>query len=165
VRPIVVVPLKRLDKVATKALRFAVTISDEIVALEVLADTQDEQDLTACWGELVEQPARQAQVPAPKLVVLRSSYREVVAPVVRHVQRLAQIHPHRPIAVLVPELVERRWYHVLLHSHTATLLKALLLLRGGPQIAIINTPWYVDRDARRSRPAGAPDASAMTPAR
>ena len=154
VRPIVVVPIRRLDRVAVKALRFAVTISDEIVAIEVLADRKDEQDLTPIWASHVQQPARAAGIPVPRLVVLRSSYRELVEPLLREVHRLAHSNPGRQIAVLVPELVQHRWYHLFLHSHTATLLKALLLFRGGPQVAVINTPWYLTR-ALRFRPAPA----------
>jgi amino acid transporter len=147
--PLVVVPLKRLDQLASRALRLAMSISDEVVALEILSTGQDERDLSASWATFVEQPARAAGAPLPKLVILRSSYREIIGPIVRHIQRLARTNPRRSIAVLVPELVERRWYDLLLHGHTATLLKAMLLLRGGPQIAIINTPWYVDEVAEK----------------
>jgi hypothetical protein len=53
------------------------------------------------------------------------------------VTRLEREHPDRVIAVIVPELVEPRWYHHLLHGHTASLIKALLLFRGGPQTVIV----------------------------
>jgi hypothetical protein len=43
---------------------------------------------------------------------------------------------------MVPEVVEKRWYHFFFR-HRATVLKGLLLMRGGPQIFIINLPWYV----------------------
>jgi amino acid transporter len=152
-RPLVVVPLKRLDRVARKALRFAHAVSADVVAVQVLAASHDEHDLTALWPSLVEEPSRRAGLPPPKLVVLRSAFREVLEPLLEHVQRLALTHAGRPIAVIVPELVERRWYHLFLHSHTATLLKALLLFRGGPQVVVINTPWYV-AVGRASQPSG-----------
>ena len=44
--------------------------------------------------------------------------------------------------VRVPELMRRRWYHFFLESHT-TILKALVLLEGGPQIVVIDCPWYL----------------------
>lgn len=151
--PLVVVPLKRLDKLAAKALRFACSISTDVLAVQVLAANQDERDLTPIWATHVEQPARQAGIAVPKLLVLRSPYREVVEPLVTHVQRLATVTPNRPIAVLVPELVERRWYQLFLHSQTAALLKALLLRRGGPQVVVINTPWHVGVPTRARRRA------------
>ena len=48
-----------------------------------------------------------------------------------------------PVEQLIPELVERHWYHYLMHNQRAELLKALLLLRGSPNIVLINVPWYI----------------------
>lgn len=44
---------------------------------------------------------------------------------------------------MIPEVVERRWYHFIFR-HRSTILKALLLLRGGPRIGIITIAWYVE---------------------
>jgi hypothetical protein len=57
--------------------------------------------------------------------------------------RLERENPGRQVAVLVPELVERRWYYVLLHNNRSSALKALLLLRGNQRITVINIPWYL----------------------
>jgi hypothetical protein len=46
------------------------------------------------------------------------------------------------IAVIIPELVETRWYEWMLHNHEATALKANLLLLGDPHVVVINVPWY-----------------------
>jgi amino acid transporter len=148
-QPVVVVPLKRLDRVARKALRLALSISSDVVAVQVLAASRGEEDLSAPWQSYVAASCRAAGLPVPKLVVLRSTFREILEPLLRHVERLAIVNPGRSIAVMVPELVERRWYHLFLHSHTATLLKALLLFRGGPQVIVMNTPWYVHEPSPR----------------
>jgi hypothetical protein len=162
-RPLVLVPMKRLDQVTHKGLRFALAISDDVEAVQLLAENRGEEDLSSEWAARVESPCRRAGLPVPKLVVLRSPYREVLEPLVRHVERLTRAHPGRPIAVIVPELVQRRWYHALLHSHTSTLLKALLVQRGGPQVLVVSAPWYVDgvehdhhRAPRDRRRAGRP---------
>ena len=78
----------------------------------------------------------------PKLVVMTSAYREFFGPLLDYTQQLTLEHRDRSIAVIVPELVEKKWYHFLV-SHRTTLLKRLLLLKGGPQIVIINAPWYL----------------------
>jgi hypothetical protein len=46
--------------------------------------------------------------------------------------------------VLVPELVERHWYHYFLHNQRAQALKALLLVRGNQRVITMNVPWYLD---------------------
>jgi hypothetical protein len=150
-----VVPLKRLDRVARKALRLALAVSPEVEAIQVLAANRDEEDLSPLWKRAVEIPSTRAGLPAPKLVVLRSPYREVVEPLVRHVERLATINQGRTIAVMVPEIVERCWYNLFLHNHTATLLKGLLLFRGGPQVVVMNAPWYLKEAVGAGRDVGA----------
>jgi hypothetical protein len=155
--PVVVVPLKALDRVARKALRFALSISPEVHALYVMRSDEVEADLARVWPELVERPAREARLPVPRLATVRSAYRQLADPLLRYVRQLAREDPDRFVAVLVPELVERRWYHYLLHSHTATALKMMLLFRGGPQVVIINAPWHEREPAigvRRRRAAG-----------
>jgi hypothetical protein len=59
------------------------------------------------------------------------------------VTELAKQRTDRQIAVIVPELVEPRWYRALSHSHTSQVLRTLLLYRGGPQIVVVSTPWYL----------------------
>ena len=46
--------------------------------------------------------------------------------------------------MIIPELIETRWWEWLLHNHRATALKASLLLLGDPRIVVINVPWYVE---------------------
>jgi amino acid transporter len=139
--PIVVIPVKRLDSVTRKSLRLALAISNEIRAVQVLSEAMKTDNLGKLWREQVERPAQATGCIAPKLVVLESAYREFFGPFLKYVKQLSRENPDRTIAVMVPELVERKWYHFLIR-HRATLLKGLLLMSGGAQIAIINTPWY-----------------------
>jgi amino acid transporter len=157
--PVVVIPLKRLDRVARKSIRLAISMSPDVHVVEVLAAEPNLEDLQAAWRRTVEEPIAAAGYPPPKLVVLRSSYREFVGPLVSYVQRLARESPRRYVAVIVPEIVERRWYHFLLHSHRPALLKAYLFLRGGPRVIVINAPWYLrddDEDGAEDEGGAAP---------
>jgi hypothetical protein len=156
--PIVVVPVKRLNRVARKALRLAISMSPDVQVVQVFSEDPAMDDLRRDWDETVEGPLREAGFVPPQLVLLRSPYREFFGPLLRHVRAQVDANPRRYVAVVVPELVDRRWYEFLLGSHRATLLKGLLLLRGGPRVIVINTPWYLrDDDARTERGAPAPD--------
>jgi len=44
---------------------------------------------------------------------------------------------------VIPELIERHWYHYFLENNRAELLKAFILLKGNEQIVILNIPWYL----------------------
>ena len=95
------------------------------------------------WNRYVEEPTQQAGVATPQLVVLPSRYRLILAPIVDYVLEAERCCPNQQIAVLIPELVQRRWYHHVLHNKRASVLKALLLLKGNQRIIVINVPWYL----------------------
>ncbi|HEX2665099.1 MAG TPA: APC family permease [Candidatus Acidoferrum sp.] len=141
--PLVVLPVQGWNRVVKKALRFAFKISPHIHAVHVDCG-EGSEILRGEWCRFVEQPAIEAGLAAPELVVLPSPYRLVLAPIVDYVLEAGRANPGQQIAVLVPELVERHWYHHLFHNKRASVLKALLLLRGNQDIIVINVPWYLD---------------------
>jgi hypothetical protein len=141
--PLVLITIDRWSRIAQKALRFAMAISPDVLALHVQYDHESDA-LAGRWLDLVEEPARRAGRAAPHLVVLNSPYRFVIRPILDYALELERNNPGRQIAVLTPELVERRWYLNLLHNHRSDALKALLLFQGGSRITLINIPWYLD---------------------
>ena len=140
--PLVVITIDRWSRITNKALRFAITISPDVRALHVEYDQASDM-LASHWRELAEEPAHRAGLAVPRLVVLKSPYRFVVRPILDYVLDLERNNPGRQVAVLMPELVERRWYLNLLHNHRAAALKALLLFQGDKRITVINIPWYL----------------------
>jgi hypothetical protein len=140
--PIVVVPIAGWDKVAKKALHVAMNMSPDVHVLHV--DTGEEREtLRRRWPRLVEEPAEQAGVPAPRLVVLPSPYRFVIPPILDYVAKIETVQSEREIVVLIPEMVESRWYHYPLHNQRAQLLRAALLLRRNKRISIVSVQWYL----------------------
>ena len=140
--PLVVVPIDSWNKISAKGLRFAVSVSKEVKAIHVMFE-EAEDELPGSWGRLVEEPARGAGLAVPELVCIRSPFRYVITPIVDYILDLSANHPDREIAVIVPELVENKWYHVALHNQRAEGIRALLLLRGNQRITTMNIPWYL----------------------
>jgi amino acid transporter len=140
--PIAVVPLQGWTKIAEKGLRFAIHLSTEVHVLQVRISEKSE-DLRDAWVHLVEGPALELGVPVPKLTVVDSQYRQLFRPILDFVAELEQKYPDRYIAVLIPELIERQWYHYFLHNQRAAVLKALLFVKGNRHINVINVPWYL----------------------
>jgi amino acid transporter len=141
-QPLVVVPILEWDKITRKGLAFALNLSADIRGLHVDRGEGSER-LREDWNRFVEEPTKKAGLAVPKLIVLKSPYRFIINPIVDYVLELEQKNPDREIAVLVPELVEERWYYYLLHNQRAAWLKALLLLRGNQRIIVIDVPWYL----------------------
>jgi amino acid transporter len=140
--PIVILPVRSLDSVDRKALRLALTLSEDVRAVHVLADDRPQDDLQDRWAKLVAEPARASGRQPPELVVLPSAYRKLFAPLIDYVKKLALDHPDRHVAVVVAEMVQRRWFQPFVR-HRTTLLKQLLLMKGTPQLVIVNVPWYL----------------------
>jgi amino acid transporter len=140
--PMVVLPIEHWSRISKKALRFALTISPEVTGLHIACE--GDENLYQEWAEFVEKPALQVGLPTPKLVTLPSPYRFVISPILDYVLALETKNPDRQVAVIIPELVERRWYYYFLHNQRAAVLKTLLYVRGGQRIIVINVPWYFD---------------------
>jgi amino acid transporter len=140
--PLVLLPIRGWSAITRKALRFALKLSPDVYALHVADDEETMAELENTWEQRVREPALAAGVPAPKLFIVYSPYRQMYAPLIQVVSDLQRAHPDRDIAVIVPELVTTRWYHFLLHNQTAAVIKAHLLFSGFRRVVVVNVPWY-----------------------
>jgi amino acid transporter len=145
--PRVVVLVRGWSQVTRKALRVAMRLSPEVYALHIAADEFQLQQLEEEWGKYVTDPCRAAGVPAPKLVVVTSPYRRLYGPLMEFLGELEKNRKGAPIAVVVPEIVERRWYHYFLHNQTAAIIKGYLYFSGLERVSVVNVPWYLKGDA------------------
>ena len=140
--PIVIVPIQAWTTISQRALQFAMTLSQEIHAVHVGSE-DDAGNLQADWARIVVEPVVRAGGMPPTLITLPSPYRWVIKPILEYVMQTEAQNPGRQVAVVVPELVEKHWYHYPLHNQRAEVLKAWLLLKGSRSIVLINVPWYI----------------------
>jgi hypothetical protein len=141
--PVVLVPMRGWSAITRKALRFALEISADVYALHIVGEEADCLEIEDAWTSRVREPALAAGVCPPRLIVIFSPYRRLHAPLKQAIADLQHAHPTRDLAVIVPELVVRRWYHNLLHNQTAAVIKAYLLFSGFRRVMVINVPWYL----------------------
>jgi hypothetical protein len=140
--PLIIIPLDRWSRMSEKALRFAMKLSDEVQAVHVDAE-ECYEEVRQMWQRNVASPFQEAGKVAPELVLVESPYRFILGPLVEYILKVEGECPHRQIAVLVPELVVKRWWQAPLHNQRAQVLKLLLLMRGNQRIMVINIPWYL----------------------
>jgi amino acid transporter len=153
--PVVIVPIKGWSKVTKKALRFAAELSPDVKAVQVEIGDGDCDDMRNCWQKWAVEPAQKVGRPAPQLEIIMSPYRRVLIPIIEVAVREAKKQPDREIAIVIPEIVQDRWYNYALHNQRATALKALLYFLGNKQIMVVNVPWYLRSDAREVHARGA----------
>jgi amino acid transporter len=152
--PVVVIPTESWNRLTRKALRFAMMLSPEVIAVHLSALGGDDAEketkaLQEQWCADVERPTCQARLPLPRLVCLQSPYRQFVDPLLRFLEGVKQEHPDRTIAVVVPELVKDHWWQHILHNRRARRLRLALLRKGGERIVVIGVPWHLEEDPPR----------------
>jgi amino acid transporter len=140
-RPLVIIPIDRWSNITRQGIEFASRLSPEVIALHVEPGEHSEL-LQEDWERYVEEPFRTAGKEPPTLQVLPSPYRFIIIPIVQFVLDLSKKHPDRSIIVVIPELVEDRWYEYFLHNQRGRLLEWVLLARGNDRVFTVTAPWY-----------------------
>ena len=140
--PIAVIAIDRWSNITRMGIEFAARLSPEVIALHVEPNEHSEL-LQDDWELYVERPFRAEGKEPPQLHVLPSPYRFVIVPVVQFVLDLSKKNPTRSIVVVIPELVEDKWYEYFLHNQRGRLLEWVLLARGNERIFTVSAPWYV----------------------
>ena len=59
----------------------------------------------------------------------------------QHILELSAKYPDRRIVVVIPELVEDRWYEYFLHNQRGRLLEWMLLVHGNERIFTLSAPY------------------------
>ncbi len=146
--PIALIPIQRWDRVAREAIRYALCMSPDVTALHFIdlegPDVADhDAHLRSEWHRFVERPSAEAGLNPPRLIVEPSPYRSILGPLLREIVDSRCRMPGRPIAVVLPVLVEGRWWETPLHTHRERRLRKALLRNGGSDVAVISVPWHL----------------------
>ena len=88
--PPIVVPVPGLNLIVIRALAFARSLSQNVIAVHVTDDLESAQRLRLLWDQWA------GDVP---LVVLESPYRSLVNPLLAYLDALEQQHPGAPVTV------------------------------------------------------------------
>jgi amino acid transporter len=142
--PIAVIPIDRWSIITRQGIEFAARLSPQVIALHV-EPAEHTELLRADWERYVDQPFRAAGKEPPKLEILPSPYRFIIIPLVQFIVDLSEKHPGNSIVVVIPELVEDRWYEYFLHNQRGRLLEWMLLVHGNERIFTVSAPWYVGK--------------------
>ena len=135
VRNVVVVLIARLNRPAGEALRFARSLSGEVIAVHVDANPARSDQLEAAWGRSV------SSVP---LTIIESPYRSLTAPLVHYLAELRRAERADVVTVVLPEYVPTNWWEHFLHGQSAQFLKLALLFRPG--FVVVSVPYHEESE-------------------
>lgn len=120
--PKVVVPVSRIHKGTLAALRFAMSLSDDVSAVVVNVDQQEVNRLKLAWRSM------NFSIP---LTILCSPYRSVVTPFLDFLSEQDKREPEKGKAIVVmPSFVPGKFWQNILHNQTAAIIKTSLLYKN-----------------------------------
>lgn len=130
----VIMPINGVHRGTLSALRFAKSIGEEITCVHVAVDAVAAEKLLLKWQQWGE---------GTKLEIIGSPYRELLTPLLDYITNAAEdCGPDEAITVVMPEFVAHKWWHNLLHTQTAEMLRLRLLF--SPGVVIVQVPYQVD---------------------
>ncbi|MBE7552899.1 MAG: APC family permease [Anaerolineales bacterium] len=116
------------------ALRYARFLSDDITAVHVSINPEEAERIRHEWEKWGN---------GVRMVILESPYRLLIEPLLDYINEVdARRQPNEIITVVVPQFVPRHWWHNILHTQTAFILRINLLFRPG--IVITDVPYQVE---------------------
>jgi amino acid transporter len=143
-----IVPLSGLDRAALASLAYARSISGHVIAMHVIVDDEQVEQVRESWQQWQHQLATEEET---HLLLIESPYRSLLRPILAYIDAVHLRHPEDTLTVIVPEFVVAHWWEYLLHNQVALRLKAALLLRPG--VAVLNVPQHLrSRVPRKQQP-------------
>lgn len=130
----VIIPIGGVHRGTLHALHYARSLSQDVTAVHVALDPEEEQKIRAkweTWGDGV------------RLVLVPSPYRALVEPMLDYIRSIAKLRqPGEMLTVVVPEFVPTRAWHNILHMNTAFFLQLGLL--GLRNVVITEVPYHLE---------------------
>ncbi|MEW5956784.1 MAG: APC family permease [Chloroflexota bacterium] len=130
----VIILISGVHRGTLEALRYARFLSDDITGVHVSINPDEAKkvrDKWEQWGQGI------------RLVILDSPYRLLLEPILEYIEKiLAQCQPNELLTIIVPQFVPKHWWHNLLHTQTAIMLRLVLLSKPG--VVVTDVPYHVE---------------------
>ena len=133
----VIVPIESVNKASVRALRYAKTISRNVVAFNIAINEEAENKIREKWDRL------HTDIP---LVVKYSPYRKVVEPLLEFIDSYEE-HSYKKgdvITIILAQFSVRTWWQVVLHNQTRVFLTRNLMKHK--HIVIATMPLQLKMD-------------------
>ncbi len=127
-----IVPMARLDLAGLRALAYAASFQQPVLALHISptgSEAERFRDYWRTWGNHLP------------LHVIVSPHRAIIAPMVHYIWSLHHQRPDLTLTVIVPEIIVRHWWHRILHNQNAPRLKRAL--QPLPKVVVTTVPFHL----------------------
>ncbi|MEO2075812.1 MAG: APC family permease [Bacillus sp. (in: firmicutes)] len=130
---VIIVPVAGITKVVANSINYAKSITDQIFAVYVSFDREDEKRFEEKW---------QQWQPDVRLVTLQSHYRSVLQPLSKFidtVEHKASENNYR-VTVLIPQFITKKSWHNILHNQSSLLIRTYLIFKK--KVIVATLPFH-----------------------
>lgn len=130
---VIIVPVAGITKVVENSINYAQSLTDQIFAVYVSFDREDEKRFEEKW---------QKWHPDVRLVTLQSHYRSVLQPLSKFIDTVdhkASENNYR-VTVLIPQFITKKSWHNILHNQSSLLIRAYLLFKK--KVIVSTLPYH-----------------------
>lgn len=130
---VIIVPVAGITKVVENSINYAKSLTDQIFAVYVSFDREDEKRFEEKW---------QNWQPDVRLVTLQSHYRSVLQPLSKFidtVQNKASENNYQ-VTVLIPQFITKKSWHNILHNQSSLLIRAYLIFKKN--VIVSTLPYH-----------------------
>jgi len=130
---VVIVPVAGITKVVENSINYAKSIGDQILAVYVSFDREDEKRFEEKW---------QQWQPDVRLVTLQSHYRSVLLPLSKFIDTVdhkASENNYR-VTVLIPQFITKKSWHNILHNQSSLLIRTYLIFKK--KVIVATLPFH-----------------------
>ncbi|NHC39929.1 APC family permease [Bacillus sp. MM2020_1] len=127
-----IVLISGVHKVVNNTLSFAKSLNSDVIAVYVGFDDEAIKTMEHRWMEWGS-PCR--------LICLKSKYRSLLEPLSRLIKVVEEKHEEKLIHILIPQFIPIKWWHHLLHNHSALMLRVWFIRHK--DIAVTTVPFHL----------------------
>ncbi len=128
----IVIPVEDVDKMSMNAIRYANILGGEIVAIHILLNPSDEDEIEYRW--------KLQNVGIP-LMILESPVGSIIRPLTAFVEGIRSRRKKSVVTIVLPVLIGLKWWQGFLHNQTAHLIERAFQEKAG--VVTIRVPFFL----------------------
>jgi len=131
--PLIIVPIAGIHRVVAESLKYARSLSPNVIAFYVSFSDEDEARMEEKWAKWD---------PGVRLIVFKSRYRTILKPLAEFIERIdTHVSEKQNIMVILPQFMPRKWWHRLLHNQSASRIRSKL--QKEKNIVVATVPYHL----------------------
>ena len=156
-KSLVVVPVASISRLTVAGISTALSISDEVTAVNVVFTDPDDEEADEAFRRSWEE-----WHPNVPLVTLRTAHRSIAQPIVKYLCHIEAQERYHQLVVLIPEVQPKHFWYALLFNQRGVILDRAIR-RGTANVVLCRLRYRLEHFTPRDAPAPDQPAGSTPP--